>query len=348
MRRQLPHLPFGSRYAAAGVLARRWAAGTGPTAVDLFAGAGLLSYAFRSAGFRIQQAVESDPVGAATYAANIDSQVQVADVRRVQPEGRCDVLIAGPPCQGFSTLGRRDLCDPRNQLSLEVVRWARRMQPAVAVIENVAPFLQSQIWEQLAAQLRQLDYDVGAFVLRATDFGVPQVRARSFTFASRRGLPMFRPGQQATMTVREAWDGLPSKPDGRNNHFAPVPSPLALARMRCIPEGGDKRDIMRAAPHLAPPSWWRTTYEVTDVWGRMTWDSPSNTLRTCLYNPSKGRYIHPRQHRVISLREAARLQTIPDSFSFVGLHTQVARQIGNAVPPVLGRAVALAVLKLLG
>lgn len=112
--------------------------------------------------------------------------------------------------------------------------------------------------------------------------------------------------------------------------------------MELIPAGGDKRDILRRAPHLAPPSWHRTTCEVTDVWGRLDWDAPANTLRTCLLNPSKGRYIHPEQHRVISLREAARLHSIPDSWSFAGTPYQVARQIGNSVPPKLGAVVARA------
>jgi len=113
-----------------------------------------------------------------------------------------------------------------------------------------------------------------------------------------------------------------------------------------IPEGGDKRDIMRAAPELAPPSWWSFPGQLTDVWGRMEWDRPANTLRTCLQNASKGRYIHPEQERVISLREAARLHSIEDTWSFSGLPTQVARQIGNSVPPRLGRAVARCVRQL--
>src|ERR1051325_11636792 len=90
--------------------------------------------------------------------------------------------------------------------------------------------------------------------------------------------------------VRQAWDGLPTTPDGSNHHYAPQPSELALARMRVIQPGGAKRDVMRYAPQLAPPSWWRLKCQVTDVWGRMEWDKPSNTIRTALLNPSKGRY----------------------------------------------------------
>lgn len=317
-----------------------------PTVVELFAGAGLLSHAFRRQGFRLLRAVEIDRAAASTYAANVGPHIEVSDVRGAKPAGRCDVLLAGPPCQGFSTLGKRDANDPRNFLTLEIVRWAKAMRPTVVVVENVAAFLSSELWQAMAEGLGGLGYTIGACVLNAVDFGVPQRRVRSFTFASRRDVPKVNvPKHPRIMTVREAWEGLSKVPDGRNHHVAPNPSSLALARMKAIPLGGDKRDVMRKAPHLAPPSWWRLNCEVVDVWGRMQWDCPANTLRTCLQNPSKGRYIHPDQHRVISLREAARLHTIPDDWEFVGLPTQVARQIGNSVPPRLGQAVARAVAR---
>ena len=107
------------------------------------------------------------------------------------------------------------------------------------------------------------------------------------------------------MTVRQAWEGLPEMPSGLNGHVARIPSKIALARMKVIPPGGDKRDVLRTAPLLAPPSWWKISGEATDVWGRMLWNEPCNTLRTALLNASKGRYIHTEQNRVITLREAA-------------------------------------------
>lgn len=319
-----------------------------PMVVDLFAGAGLFSHAFRASGCRIVRAVEIDPVGAETYAQNVGNVVEVEDVSRLQPKGHCDILIAGPPCQGFSTLGTRRADDPRNSLCLQVVRWARTLCPQVVVIENVGAFLESDEWQCVRRGLSRLDYEVTAFVLDAFDYGVPQRRRRSFTVATRAGT-FVAPRQRRTLrTVRGAWEGLPAEPDGKNHHYAPKPSRIALARMRVIPPGGDKRDVMKRAPRLVPPSWWRVTCEVTDAWGRMEWDSPCNTLRTALQNASKGRYIHPEQHRVISLREAARLHSIPDSWAFAGLPTQIARQIGNSVPPALGRAVAAAALQCLG
>lgn len=322
---------------------------SGPTVVDLFAGAGLFSHAFRREGFSILRAVEADRNAAATYAANFGEKVDVADIAGVTPRGRCDVLIAGPPCQGFSTLGKRDAADPRNELSLHVARWAAVLKPQVVVVENVAAFLESASWRALARALERLGYDVTAEVCDAADFGVPQRRVRSATFASRRGPIAFdRPTRTHARTVAQAWKGLPSVPDGRGLNVCLKTTPLALARMQAIPPGGGKRDIIERAPHLVPPSWLRKRTEITDVWGRMEWSKASNTLRTEFVNPSKGRYIHPEQHRVISLREGARLQSIPDSYVFAATVPYiVARQIGNSVPPLLGRALARAVFSVL-
>ena len=312
--------------------------------VDLFAGAGLLSFAFRQHGFHVSMAIESDPRAARTYRRNLGDHVICADVRDVAPSGCCDVLVGGPPCQGFSTLGKRRPDDPRNRLALEFVRWATELQPRLVVVENVEPFPRTQVWREMAAGLEDLGYVVTTYCLTATDFGVPQRRRRSFTIASTIGPPSIkRPSTSGPQTVREAWEGLPPTPDGRNWHYSPPPSELARKRMRLIPPGGSKRDLMARAPQLCPPSWWRGRVELTDVWGRLRWDQPSNTIRTCCNNASKGRYIHPEQHRVISLREAARLQSIPDEFAFEGYPIDVARQIGNSVPPAMGSAVAAGV-----
>src|SRR4051812_46011521 len=110
----------------------------GPIVYELFAGAGLFSYAFLSEGFRVRLAVEYDPTAAETYRSQIGDHVVVSDIRSVRPAGRCDVIIAGPPCQPFSTLGSRRPDDERRSLSLQVARWARTVRPQVVVVENVA------------------------------------------------------------------------------------------------------------------------------------------------------------------------------------------------------------------
>lgn len=319
-----------------------------PSVIDLFAGAGFLSHAFTAEHFRIVRAVEMNAAAAQSYRCNIGDHIEISDVRSVEPAGNCDVLIGGPPCQGFSTLGSRDKNDPRNRLSMTMATWAESLAPKVVVIENVPSFIKSYFWLKLKRRFNQMGYDVTSVMLNAVDFGVPQVRIRCFAIASRVGLPdLTFPVRDKYITVREAWEGLPKKPDGKNGHYAPAPSGIALARMRVIPSGGDKRDVLLNAPELAPPSWKRVGVHATDVWGRMVWNEPSNTLRTALLNPSKGRYIHPVQDRVISLREAARLHSIPDEWRLVGTPYQVACQIGNGVPPLLGRVLAKSVMSLM-
>lgn len=316
-----------------------------PKVVDLFSGAGLFGYSFLKEDFEIVQAVELDPVASSTYAKNISSHIINKDISMVKPVGKCDVIIAGPPCQGFSTMSRkRDDNDPRNFLSLEIVRWARVMKPTIVVIENVAPFLNTPIWQKLKLEFNKLGYSFSGSVYKAFEFGVPQLRERSISIASK--VDILSPKKIKSFnleTVREAWAGLSRVPNGKNHHFAPVPSEMTLKRIKFVPPEGDRYELIKKAPHLVPPSLLRLKSGVSDVWGRMKWNEPSNTIRTFMIHPSKGRYIHPEQHRVLSLREAARLQTIPDSYQFEGGITDVARQIGNAVPPGLGRAIARAV-----
>jgi len=315
--------------------------------IDMFAGAGLFSHAFAEEGFEPIQAVELCRHACETYRLNLGDHVVQADIRDVEPVGPCDIIVAGPPCQGFSTLGKRQLRDPRNLLSFEVVKWAELTGAKVVVIENVAAFLESPIWTELEGRFKALGYAVSARVLDATKFGVPQLRMRSFTIASKIGGPEISPLRGGLRTVREAFEGL-EEPRATDDHLHRVRdlSPLALRRIRSVPPGGDKRDIMRRHPDLVPKSWWAVHCEATDVWGRMGWDAPANTLRTAFINPSKGRYLHPVKDRVITMREAARLHTIPDRWKFSGYDSYIARQIGNSVPPRMGRAVARAVAKL--
>jgi len=322
--------------------------GSKPRVVDLFSGAGLFGYAFQKEGFRLTQAVEWNLHAAETYRRNLGDHIEVEDVRKVRPRAGCDVIIAGPPCQGFSSIGKRHPDDERNFLGLSVVKWAAELNPRVIVIENVALFTKSPVWETLRRGFVRLGYEVDMVILNAADFGAPQKRARSFTFAYRGKRPDVNlAGSMPPSTVRRAWEGLPRRPDGKNFHSAPVPSALALARMRALPPESDRSWILRHAPKLARPSWHNFSNKICDVWGRLKWDVPANTIRTAFQNPSKGRHIHPVENRVMTLREGARLQTIPDRWTFAGLPTHIAMQIGNSVPPALGRAVARAVIKAL-
>jgi DNA (cytosine-5)-methyltransferase 1 len=315
---------------------------------EIFAGAGLFGAAFKEVGFDTVYAAEINARAVTSFNRNVAPVAEVRDVREVRPDIRCDVLLAGPPCQGFSTQGR---CNPkvhaatarrRNKLSFAVRDWALATKACVVVVENVPVFLESSHWRRLRNAMETEGYAWTEWVLRAEGFGAPQLRTRAFGIFSRIGIPAApTPTMSAPVTVREAFKGLSVKPHSSGMHVAPPPSPIALARFRHIPPLGDKRDVMRRAPHLCPPSWGRMGEgAATDVWGRLDYDQPSNTLRCDFQNASKGRYVHPTAHRVITLREGARIQGVPDAWQFEGMRAHVAEQIGNGVPLPLGRAIA--------
>lgn len=148
-------------------------------------------------------------------------------------------------------------------------------------------------------------------------------------------------------TVRWAISDLPSVPNGINLHMGRNPRPTSLERYKVVPEGGNRFDLQRARPDLTPRCWLEKPSGSTDVFGRLSWDKPALTIRTEFFKPEKGRYLHPSEHRPITHREAARLQTFPDDFAFAGSSIQIARQIGNAVPPVLAYRLGLHLSQLL-
>lgn len=321
----------------------------GPRVIELFAGAGFFGYAFRQEGFRLGNAFEKDDVAAATYSRNVGRNVKVCDLSQQRPEGRAEVLILGPPCQGYSSLGKRNPDDPRNCLAMLAPDWAKAVGAKVVVVENVALFLKSSVWERIRIKFELAGYETFFRVINAAEFGAPQRRVRSFTVFSKIGRPnldtYFRPSRS---TVREAFVGLPRFPRREIQHFTLARSNFALRRIRLVPAGGDIRDIARQARHLVPPSWFRTGGKIVDIWGRMSWNETAPTIRTGFLNPSRGRFLHPDEDRPISFREAARLQTVPDEFQFEGTPEQMARQIGNGVPVGVGRCMARAVAALVG
>lgn len=321
-----------------------------PKAAEIFSGAGLFGAAFKAAGFQTIYAAELNPRAVQSFNRNVSPVAEVRDVLKIRDDIRCDILIAGPPCQGFST---QSACNPdahlatarkRNKLSLVVSDWAAATKARVVVVENVPKFFKSWHWRRLRTSMEELGYEGAEWVLRAEAYGAAQLRTRAFGIFSKIGVPDM-PAATATrpVTVREVFDGLSVQPEATGMHVAPVPSTIALSRFRHIPPRGDKRDVIRSAPELCPPSWFKMGVEATDVWGRIDYDQPSNTLRCDFQNASKGRYVHPIAHRVITLREGARIQGIPDSWTFEGMRAHVAEQIGNGVPLALGKAIARAV-----
>jgi DNA (cytosine-5)-methyltransferase 1 len=330
---------------------------------DLFSGAGGLTAGFAAAGFEPVVAVEYDRWAAQTYVANFGPHMLCADIGDVDvtrtasgltwsvrgtalnvrtPE--IDVLVGGPPCQGFSPLGRMtdwDRPDPRNQLWRHYVRILDIVRPRAFVIENVPELLKSAEYLELRVRAEKLGYTLNdPAILNAAHYGVPQARKRAIILGIRGAKPALPKAHDALRTVRDAIGDLPSTPTNRDLHMARKPRPISILRYKCVPAGGNRFDLMRKRPDLTPACWLRKTTGSTDVFGRMEWSKPAPTIRTEFFKPEKGRYLHPSAHRPITLREAARLQTFPDAFHFIGAHVQIAKQIGNAVPVQLAASLA--------
>lgn len=332
------------------------------TVIDLFAGAGGMTLGFERAGFRSAFAVEIDEAAARTYEANFGEHVYAEPIEDVDTFPEADVVIGGPPCQGFSPLGRDRDAKSRallNRLWKEYVRALRQVKPLVFVIENVPEFVRSEQFQAFLGTCRRdrflSSYRIEYRVLHAVEYGVPQRRRRGIVIASRAGAPvwpepthgddLFRSKPYAT--VRDAIGDLPLEPDGVNWHIGRNPTPKSIERYKAVPEGGNRFDLARNRPDLLPECWRRKKTGTTDVFGRLWWDRPAYTIRTEFFKPEKGRYLHPQADRPITHREAARLQSFPDDFQFEGSKTEVARQIGNAVPPQLAFTIASSVGALL-
>jgi len=249
---------------------------------DLFAGAGGLTEGFRQGGFHSVVAVEFDRWAAQTYAANFGEHVLAFPIEDVTVE-RCsdgstrwsagegrsrrivdapviDVLVGGPPCQGFSPLGRMndwEKVDSRNGLWKYYVEILAAVQPTVFVIENVPELLQSNEFAALYRTVtgKRLKYKVTHAILNAANFGVPQTRRRAIIIGSRIGVPTMPPETLERSSVRDAFTGLPLKPNGESWHLARNPMPSSVERYKCIPPGGNRFDLMRKRPDIAPRCW---------------------------------------------------------------------------------------------
>jgi DNA (cytosine-5)-methyltransferase 1 len=340
--------------------------------LDLFSGAGGLTQGFCEASgrFTTARAVESDAAAAASFTMNhgdVAFAGSIQDWLRTEDVPHADVIIGGPPCQGFSSLGKQDIEDARNQLWLWYADSIYKAEPKYFIIENVATFLSSPQLRRFKRQTngkgRLRAYAFRARVLNAADYGAAQVRRRAVVIGHHRdldfpGFPQPTHDRDSWSTVKQALSGLPERvhqialPDRwirfANTEF-PGPfrtdqlhltrtyEPISLERFGHIGEGENRFKI---PDHLLAPCWRNHTTGSADVMGRLSWDKPSVTIRTEFFKPEKGRYLHPREHRALTHQEAARLQGFPDDYQWVGSKTAIARQIGNAVPIALGAAIA--------
>lgn len=321
-------------------------------AIDLFAGVGGLSTGLRSAGFSVRAAVEIDPTAASTYSTNHKStSVIVDDIRNVTGHallaaarlnvGELALLTGCPPCQGYSTLRTRRksaaVNDPRNELIFEFLRIAREVRPRAVLLENVPGLANDERFKAFCDSLRLEGYTVDFAKIDAQNFGVPQRRVRLVLLAMlERSLPKnwSESTSRLRATVRDAIGSLAAAgTSGDPLHDAPERrSERTLRLIEATPLNGGSRssvdESMRLSCHLRSNGY-------SDVYGRMRWDAPAPTITSGCNNPSKGRFLHPEEHRAITLREAALLQSFPIRYSFDLRRgkEQVAVQIGNAFPP---------------
>lgn len=354
------------------------------TVIDLFCGAGGLSEGFRQAGFHVLAGQDFDDQAGATFAAThpeakfIGGPIQAVTAQQLlkaagKKKGEIDVIVGGPPCQGYSVYNhQRGESDPRAGLFREYLRIVKGIQPRWLVMENVTGITSiagGGIVQEIFKGMKSLGYRVDMKVLRAEEYGVPQERRRVFFIATRTDAPIMfpepthGPGLLPFVTVWDAISDLPKLENGDKaaprpyakppqngfqallrgactvvqNHSASRLSRINEERMRYIPPGGSWRDIpfdlLPAGMKLAKRS------DHTKRYGRpKKTDLACTILTKC--DVHWGAYIHPVQDRALTVREAARLQSFPDFFTFLGSGTEQYVQVGNAVPPLLGRCVA--------
>lgn len=343
--------------------------------VDLFAGVGGLSLGFEMEGFDIIVANEYDPSIANAYMANhpntnmIVGDITKIDIKKVfSPyKGKIDVIVGGPPCQGFSQKGqRKTINDERNFLFKYFVEVVNLIMPQYFVMENVPNLLTAEnglFKNEIIELFGNLGYSLTSDVLNAADYGVPQNRKRAI-IVGKRGIssPLLPPKSNHKVTIWEAIEDLAFLNSGEgcecqpykipaksayacklrknstklHNHIATKHSKLALERLKLIPPNCGKEVLPQE--HLT-----KSIYSGT--WTRMVKNEVSVTITTRFDTPSSGKFTHPYLDRAITVREAARIQSFPDTFIFTGTKSSQMKQVGNAVPPLLSQAIAKQIKK---
>lgn len=351
------------------------------TVIDLFAGVGGLSYGFSELPqFNIIAANEIEKDISVAYSLNhpnvkmlnCDIGDLTENILKDALKGqKVDVIIGGPPCQSYSTLGKRRN-DGRANLFLQYKRMLKILQPRAFVFENVVGILsvnKGKLFNQIRLEFAELGYNLKHRILDAADYGVPQHRERVILVGFRGKnnfsypLPTHGDGLKPYVTLKDAIGDLPvlKSGEGKSNydagitneflefvrdsntsvveeHFAPKNGEHLIKIMQTLKDGQSKDDLPE---DIRPKSGYGNTY------AKLWWDRPSTTITRNFACPSSSRCIHPRDSRAMSIREGARLQSFPDSYKFYGSDSMKRLEIGNAVPPLLSIAIAKQALEAL-
>jgi len=343
--------------------------------IDLFCGIGGFSKGFEKAGFDVLFGLDNWDIALETFQRNHQgTKVINEDICEIdenfykQYAGKVDVIIGGPPCQGFSMSGKRDPNDKRNTLFEAMIKIVSIVQPKITVLENVVGLLSMNtpdgvpVKDEIIRRFNEIGYTVTWKILNAADYGVPQKRQRVIFLASRIGDVVFpsntHSGDKITeetwITVGNALGNIPNVDDRYylspatkfqkkmgngtkliHNHEAVKHAPKIIERMSYVPQGGNWKDI--------PPEYYGVGGEHSNNYRRLDPQKPSITLK----HATKSMIIHPMYDRCLTVREVARLQSFYDSFIIYGSKSEQYQQLANAVPPLLGFAIAKEIHKCL-
>lgn len=340
-----------------------------PTVIDLFSGCGGLSLGFEMAEFDIKLAIDNWEDALVTYRYNHENTSTLnADLLTLEPSKvskefdlhDIDVIVGGPPCQGFSVAGKRILDDDRNKLYKSFVRFVEYFRPKAFVMENVPNILSignGIIKSSIISDFEALGYHVEYKVLMASDYGVPQNRKRAIFVGLRNCAYEFPPSNvEVKVTTQEAISDLPDHTidDGKPyplqpqsdyqhfmrlnssslyNHQATIHTAETKRIIAMVPDGGNYKDL---------PTELQGTRKVHIAWTRLNSQKPSITIDT-----GHRHHFHYQFNRVPTVRESARIQSFPDNFVFIGSKTSQYKQVGNAVPPLMAKAIATQLYHLL-
>lgn len=349
-------------------------------AIDLFSGAGGLCLGMKSAGVNVILSNELEADFAKTHEVNfpeirmLNRDIATVDFRAelksvgLEP-GEVHIVAGGPPCQGFSTVGKKNFGDPRNSLFAQFLRAVEEVKPCYVIFENVSGFKRlysGSIYKKVLEGLDGQGFDHVSGTLNVRDFGAPQSRERTIILAWRRGLrPLTLPrvthgDSRPILTLMEAISDLPSlHPGEERKDYLCAPKNEYQKEMRaksdlltehsCARYGERMKLVMSKIPHggsvldlpeeLRPRGYFKNTY------ARLLPNAPSPTITRNFGTPSSSRCIHPWQNRALSTREGARIQGFPDHYRFYGSKCRKNLQIGNAVPPILGEVLARQVIE---
>lgn len=331
-----------------------------PTVVSLFCGCGGMDYGFKMAGFKTIWATDIDEIAIKAFSENIKCKTIKKDIRKLSADevpDNPDIIIGGFPCQGFSSAGKRNTCDVRNSLAWEMIRIINKKKPKFFVGENVLGIRSMKlpngdlILDKLIRDLKKIGYNVEYRLLNAKDFGVPQDRKRIFLIGNRLNLPVLFPkpthNKKNWKTLRSAIANLPN-PDKidpsiyhiKNHEYKPL-APSDLAIVKHIPPGKNWKSVPyeNLTDRLKKIKDNLKHYKSPAFYKRPLFNATTGTVSATM-NPTHCTALHPIENRRFTVREAARIQSFPDDFVFIGSITQCYKQVGNAVPPKLAYHIA--------